>query len=222
MVRGMIVITELPGTPEYRNRLATDNVFRAEERAIKGGESRINAINFYPKAPGFGHGKCWQCGGDMWANSAPPLIPPPRRGSKYCSSTCRRRMESKKQSHEWRNNPEFRERKRVQGRQSYARLWGNNPEYRERKLKRSRARQAARGKYRKLLIGMIVEQAGECYYCKSKLPKDTKQIHVDHIIPISAGGTSDVSNLCVACSACNLAKGTMIEPHLETTTENET
>jgi len=32
-------------------------------------------------------------------------------------------------------------------------------------------------------------------------------LHIDHVIPIARGGSSDPSNLQVLCRACNLAKG---------------
>jgi 5-methylcytosine-specific restriction endonuclease McrA len=44
---------------------------------------------------------------------------------------------------------------------------------------------------------------GPCFYCDSELA-DT----VDHIVPLSAGGTDDRSNLVSACWPCNELKGT--------------
>jgi hypothetical protein len=35
----------------------------------------------------------------------------------------------------------------------------------------------------------------------------TTQLHIDHKMPVAAGGTSDISNLWVLCSQCNLGKG---------------
>lgn len=32
-------------------------------------------------------------------------------------------------------------------------------------------------------------------------------LHVDHIVPVCAGGDNDVDNLTTACDACNLGKG---------------
>lgn len=42
-----------------------------------------------------------------------------------------------------------------------------------------------------------------CWYCGQKL---TGQIHIDHIVPASAGGTDDLDNLALACGFCNMAK----------------
>ncbi len=43
--------------------------------------------------------------------------------------------------------------------------------------------------------------ADPCAYC------DAAAEQVEHVTPISRGGTSDVSNLVSACRACNAAKG---------------
>jgi hypothetical protein len=45
-----------------------------------------------------------------------------------------------------------------------------------------------------------------CEYCRllQELSPDT--FEVDHILPRSAGGTSELENLCLACPACNAAK----------------
>jgi|GEM_PF-4337767 len=44
--------------------------------------------------------------------------------------------------------------------------------------------------------------AAACSICGS-----TEQLEVDHIIPISKGGTSNVDNLQALCRRCNIAKG---------------
>ncbi len=46
-----------------------------------------------------------------------------------------------------------------------------------------------------------------CGICKGDIP-NIADIDVDHIIPLSRGGTSDPDNLQVAHSRCNLQKGT--------------
>jgi 5-methylcytosine-specific restriction endonuclease McrA len=45
-----------------------------------------------------------------------------------------------------------------------------------------------------------------CHYCKAEIPFGRR--HVDHAIPLARGGSHLESNLVIACSTCNLAKGT--------------
>jgi len=47
-------------------------------------------------------------------------------------------------------------------------------------------------------------QKGKCYYCAAKVG-DT--YHVDHVIPLSRGGSNSPENLVIACPPCNLSKG---------------
>jgi len=44
-----------------------------------------------------------------------------------------------------------------------------------------------------------------CVYCKTPV----SNYHLEHKIPISRGGKNKKINLCVACSECNLNKGTL-------------
>lgn len=44
-----------------------------------------------------------------------------------------------------------------------------------------------------------------CHYCGTHLTPMTAT--VDHVIPRSKGGTSELSNLVLACRKCNQAKG---------------
>jgi 5-methylcytosine-specific restriction endonuclease McrA len=56
----------------------------------------------------------------------------------------------------------------------------------------------------------IIERDGYyCVYCDEDL-RD-REIHLDHIIPESKGGTTTRDNLQVTCRKCNLAKGTLTE-----------
>jgi len=43
-----------------------------------------------------------------------------------------------------------------------------------------------------------------CYYCQSVIK--TSELHWEHIVPLSRGGSHSVENLCVSCAACNLSK----------------
>ena len=45
---------------------------------------------------------------------------------------------------------------------------------------------------------------GVCYYCKR--PTLSKELTMDHIVPIARGGRSKKNNVVAACKACNNKK----------------
>ncbi|MBM3992634.1 MAG: HNH endonuclease [Planctomycetes bacterium] len=45
-----------------------------------------------------------------------------------------------------------------------------------------------------------------CEYCRMHQSLQGATFHVEHIVPQSAGGTSDPENLAIACPSCNLQK----------------
>ncbi|MBX9703343.1 MAG: HNH endonuclease [Silvanigrellaceae bacterium] len=47
--------------------------------------------------------------------------------------------------------------------------------------------------------------SGMCYYCKNKFPH--KEFTMDHIVPLSRGGTTTPGNVVPACRPCNQTKG---------------
>ena len=56
----------------------------------------------------------------------------------------------------------------------------------------------------------VIERDGlHCVYCDDDL--SNSEIHMDHVIPESQGGTTDYHNLQVTCRKCNLAKGVLSE-----------
>ena len=52
----------------------------------------------------------------------------------------------------------------------------------------------------------------DMFVCKTcgASPKDGAKLQVDHIHPVSRGGTNDLSNLQTLCSVCNIGKGNRI------------
>jgi 5-methylcytosine-specific restriction endonuclease McrA len=57
-------------------------------------------------------------------------------------------------------------------------------------------------------IGKMLEaQRNRCFYCTS--PIDRTSIHCDHVYPLKLMGLHHVSNIVLACPACNLAKGAL-------------
>lgn len=49
-----------------------------------------------------------------------------------------------------------------------------------------------------------------CVECNASVNDDGVRIHVDHITPISEGGTDDLENLQTLCDKCNFAKSNRI------------
>ena len=63
----------------------------------------------------------------------------------------------------------------------------------------------------------MVEQraAGRCEYCRMHQSLQGATFHVEHIIPRSRGGTSELQNLAWACPGCNLHKSNRVEVSAE-------
>lgn len=51
----------------------------------------------------------------------------------------------------------------------------------------------------------LIHYGHRCAYCGAK-PSD-ERLEVDHVIPVSKGGTNEMGNLIVACRTCNIGKG---------------
>ena len=51
---------------------------------------------------------------------------------------------------------------------------------------------------------LYINQRGLCAYCSTPLHG---KYHVDHIVPLSRGGTDYAENLTLTCPRCNLSKG---------------
>jgi 5-methylcytosine-specific restriction endonuclease McrA len=130
---------------------------------------------------------------------------------------------------ERRKLPEVKERQRIRDEARRA-----DPEYRAKEQMRSRMRYYQPGgkekalakvhvrRARKVQVGgdydaadikrLFSQQKRKCYYCKKKLGVNRRSYHIDHIVPLSRGGSNDISNLVVACPSCNLKKGNKL-PH---------
>lgn len=92
-----------------------------------------------------------------------------------------------------------------------------NNEYDAKHPEKKRARTEKRRKLSKQAEGNFTEhdlqrlyedQERRCAYCGISIywhiPND---IHVDHVQPLSKGGSNWPDNLCLACADCNLSKG---------------
>lgn len=58
------------------------------------------------------------------------------------------------------------------------------------------------------ILDLYAEQNQRCAYCGILITFDIpKDVHVDHVMPLSSGGSNWPSNLALTCQACNLSKG---------------
>jgi 5-methylcytosine-specific restriction endonuclease McrA len=49
------------------------------------------------------------------------------------------------------------------------------------------------------------KSGGRCWYC-GKQTNPFRDFHVDHVVPVSAGGSGEIANLVPSCQPCNNAK----------------
>jgi hypothetical protein len=73
--------------------------------------------------------------------------------------------------------------------------------------KTAKGKRAEFGKiYKAVKIEMLKNNLEICVFCKTE-----KKITIDHIIPLSKGGTNDLSNLQFLCHSCNSKKSAKYE-----------
>ena len=76
----------------------------------------------------------------------------------------------------------------------------------ERKRADNHRRRAAEGSFTKEeAVALLESQEYKCEYCGADLLETS--YHLDHIVPVSKGGTSYIENITAACPPCNLSKG---------------
>jgi 5-methylcytosine-specific restriction endonuclease McrA len=76
-----------------------------------------------------------------------------------------------------------------------------NPEFHRAKEKRRRARLKGASLYRVTKLDLAKILRNPCFYCGS-----TIRMTIDHVIPLSRGGSHSIGNLVAACKACNSQK----------------
>lgn len=58
---------------------------------------------------------------------------------------------------------------------------------------------------KKLRFDVFKRDGFSCQYCGATPPAAT--LHVDHVVPVSSGGSNEIDNLVTSCSCCNFGKG---------------
>ena len=121
-------------------------------------------------------------------------------------NTCRGKKVLEHYHKRYNTDQEYHERIRSQNRKWHKERYANDETYRAMERQRSRLREAG-----KVSTGYITpkewqsilnEFGNSCAYCGA-----TKDITMDHIVPLSAGGTNTVKNIVPACRRCNCSKG---------------
>ncbi len=102
----------------------------------------------------------------------------------YTLSAKQQRSESYKK---WRDTPEGRLSKIV-----------SNQKYRSRKSN------STGGFCQDDVLQLLQNQKNKCVYCKQEISQHNS--HLDHIHPLSLGGTNNISNIQILCAFCNISK----------------
>jgi 5-methylcytosine-specific restriction protein A len=81
------------------------------------------------------------------------------------------------------------------------REWARRSIAREDWKKRCKRKRRVSPRFRRI----VIEQAGgQCEYCGRRLTE--KEVEIDHVIPVTRGGRSNLGNLAAACGDCNWSK----------------
>lgn len=60
---------------------------------------------------------------------------------------------------------------------------------------------------RGLRAEVILRAGSRCEYCRLPQARQEATFHIDHIVPVIAGGSASTENLALACVSCSLRKG---------------
>lgn len=180
----MAALVPRPGSSDAV--IATLHVAASRQEARRNGWTRYAGV----QCP-YGHdgirrtsnGKCLGCAKQWFADR------PEQRKSYYRTS--------------WRNHHEQnKEKSRVRQRANYAR---DRAPFLVHIRNRRAAKQQAQGSYTDADLCEIMEQQGLSCYCGVSFL--TVEPTVDHVIPLSRGGSNWPDNLQLLCSPCNTSKG---------------
>ncbi len=104
-----------------------------------------------------------------------------------------------------RSDPERMERRREVGR-SWAR---RNPDKIQANRRAQRARRSAATKVERVFRSKVWDRDhGICHICAA--PADPDDWHLDHVVPLAAGGEHSYANVAVSHPKCNLRKGAKV------------
>lgn len=136
---------------------------------------------------------------------------PSRKNAKFCSKKCMGKGQEGKKHWNYKHGQKWLpEVKREYFRKYYEQ---NKEAAHERaflgKVKRRQANPKGSHTFKEW-IELLVKHDNKCFYCGVRMTKKAglRQRTRDHIVPISKGGSDDISNIVPACRSCNSSKST--------------
>lgn len=108
-------------------------------------------------------------------------------------------------------NAKIREYRKTEHAKNIVKEWAkNNPDKirnynRTQRARRKFAIQASESATTQEVKAWIDAQSPVCSYCAIELSSD--QIQLDHVIPLSKGGSHTMDNFAISCKSCNCSKG---------------
>lgn len=99
-------------------------------------------------------------------------------------------------------NAEWRKDNKEQHRQNAINWSKNNPDKCKESNAKRRQNKTTNGTYAISVKELKKLYSSPCIYCQS-----TKQISLDHVVPVSRGGSHGIGNIVPACKSCNSSKG---------------
>jgi len=79
----------------------------------------------------------------------------------------------------------------------------------KKKYQKAKSERTRIGLSKQLRFEVFQKDNFKCVYCGKRI-EDGVKLHVDHIIPVDAGGTDEFKNLVTSCQDCNLGKSNKI------------
>ena len=166
---------------------------------------------------------CFHWNGTKWRAACKPCERLRKRAYNFASMTPEARQRRIESSKRWLKKSGWKSGKRDKDkvRRASRKYWSKNKEKARERSKQwyraNRVEQNNRARKRKGILrdaqgshssadvrSKYESQGGKCHWCSTKL---NGVFEVDHIFPLSKGGSNDPSNICCACQFCNRSKG---------------